>query len=457
MPRPRATIGSIGLPLFAGKISLDVNPRLRGKEAIKVYRQMAADEPAATAFLGACRTLLRTDLAVQPGADPRHAEHVERCLTEMRDSAAVKLRQLYSMIAYGYDIHEIVYRRRSDGTVGWADWALRRQESYERWEVDGKGQIVAWTQRPAPDYVLRTIPLAKALHVVANDDDGTPEGVSALRGMYRLWRFVSNFEWLLGVGLERGVGLPVFSRTDSGVSVTDAQLDELEDEMKAIRQNEVAGVLEPPGIKFRFEPMPGLTAESYLDAIQRFRVWMLATVLSDFIALGTQGGSYALSKDKTELFLMALNGYQDRVCEAINKAIVRLLRANGWPTEEPPTVTLPAVRKYDLSAVGTFAKALSDIGAFHPTAEDEAMFRRMADFVDVPQEELDELFEAEPPPALRREAVAMEPDDEAPDEVPEMEDDDAGEPGSAAAGDAGDDGAAAARRGAAGGRGRAAE
>lgn len=439
MPRPRATIGSIGLPLFAGKISLDVNPRLRGKEAIKVYRQMAADEPAATAFLGACRTLLRTDLAVTPGADPRHAEHVEMCLAEMRDSAAVKLRQLYSMIAYGYDIHEIVYRRRPDGTVGWADWALRRQESYERWEVDGKGQIVAWTQRPAPDYVLRTIPLAKALHVVANDDDGTPEGVSALRGMYRLWRFVSNFEWLLGVGLERGTGFPVFARTDAGLHVSEDDLKELEDQAKAIRQNEEAYVILPPGIGFSFAEMPGLTAESYLEAIQRFRVWMLATVLSDFIALGTQGGSYALGKDKTELFLLALNGYQDRAVEAINKAIVKLMQANIWPTDDPPTVTLPAVRKYDLSAVGSFAKAISDIGAFHVTPQDEAMFRRMADFIDVPQEELDDLFETGAPSPGRT-----------PADTPEMEGEDADPPGPAVEGDEDDDGAASPRGGAAG-------
>lgn len=451
MPRTRAEIGSTGLPIFSGYLSgLDPNKRLVGREKIKIYRDMAYNEPAAVAFLSACRHLLRTDYQVQPGGDTdpdkRAATFLEECLDDMRESAATQTRQLYSMIWAGYSYHELVYKRRSvgtskypDGRVGWAAWALRRQESQERWEYDvPRGRITGWTQRPAPTYDLRTIPITKAVHVVADDSEGSPEGTSLLRGMYKQWFFCQNVEILLGISLERfGTGIPVFEQTEDNTTQLDPDSREyglLEDTAASLRQNEEAYVILPRGFRFRFEPSPGLDTNAFLMAIQRYRLYMLQSALADFIMLGTEGGAYALGKDKSELFLLALTGMQERLLDALNRqAVARLIRYNrdtfGGALTALPKLTLPAVRRYDLEALAGFAQILHSIGAFHPTPEDEELFRKISDLSDIPYDQITQAFkqdaedeEGEPTPTGTPQSDdADEDDDGTPDEQPAIE------------------------------------
>lgn len=435
MPRTAAEIGRPGLPIFAGRISLDRNPRLRWPQAGRIYREMLDNEPAAGALWTAARTLLRTDVQVDAaGTDDRHkmaGECVEMCLADMRDSLDTKLKQQTSAMFYGFDIHEIVYKRRPDGMVGWADWGIRRQETLQQWGVDKKGRIDMFIQRPAPTYQLLTIPLKKCIHTIADDSDGSPEGRGALRPMYRYWYMVTQFELLAGIGLERGVGFPVFQRTETQppIQLTTEQEDELAAQAAAIRQNEQAYVLLPPGITFRFEPMPGVEASSYLAFIQNFRIWMLSTSLAEFIALGTgDTGSFALGKSKIDLFLKALTGFQNKLCDTINRqAIPQLMKYNGWgDLDEYPKISLPAVREYDLNMIANFAKTLHDIDSFHPTAEDEMWFRKISDLVDIPLEDLEDLHEedAAKAKAMQKQVAPADDDQEMDERVNGKEDED---------------------------------
>jgi hypothetical protein len=425
MPRTAAEIGRPGLPIFAGRISLDKNPRLRWPAAGKIYRDMLDNEPASAALWTAARTLLRTDIQVDAAGttdeSKRAGEHVEKSLKGMRDSLETKLKQQTSAMFYGFDIHEIVYKRDADGYVCWADWAIRRQETLERWEQDPKGRVNAFTQRPAPTYKLCTIPLKKCIHTIADDSDGSPEGRGALRPMYRYWYMVTQFELLAGIGLERGVGFPVFQRTETQppIQLTPEQEDDLAAQASAIRQNEQAYVLLPPGITFRFEPMPGVEANSYLAFIQNFRIWMLSTALAEFIALGTgDTGSFALGKSKIELFLKALTGFQDKLCDTINRqAIPQLMRYNGWgDLEEYPKISLPAVREYDLNMIANFAKTLHDMEAFHARPEDEEWFRKISDLADVDLADLVKLHDEDDAKAeaMRKQIVQQQNDDAPP-------------------------------------------
>jgi hypothetical protein len=396
MPRTAAELGATGLPLFAGRLSLETNTRLRWPAAGRIYRQMLNDEPACAALWTAVRTLLRTDLQVS-GDDQQQVELVESSLDDMRDSIAVKLRQMASAFFYGFDIHEIVYKRRADGLVGWADWAIRRQDTFERWETDKNGRVAFFVQRPAPTYKLIPIPLKKCIHTIADDSDGSPEGRGALRPIYRYWYMVTQFELLGGIGLERGVGFPVIKRTDNPpIQLTPEQEADIASRAEAIRQNEQAYIILPPGMDFTFAAMPGVEATSYLQFIQSYRTWMLSTALAEFIALGTSDtGSYALGKSKIDLFLKALTGFQDKLCDTLNRqAIPPLMRYNGRMDQETwPIVSLPAVREYDLDMLGNFAKTLNDIGAFHSQPADEEWFRKISDLVDIPLDELETIHE----------------------------------------------------------------
>lgn len=418
MARPKNDIGAIGLPLFAGRLSLDTNTRLRWPNAGRIFRVMMDDEPAVGALRTAVFALLRTDIQVQAGGpsklEQRMADHVTACLDTMAIPIGTALRQMASAYFYGFSINELVYRRNADGTVGWKQWGMRRQESFYRWETDPAGAITAFTQRPAPSYTLRTIPLTKCLHVLADDSEGSPEGRGILRSMYRYWYMTTQFELLFGIALERfGTGLPVFKRTDQTAALTVEQEDDLLAQAEALRQNEKAGLLLPWGFEFSFADSPGLDAKTYLDAIQAYRVWMLSTGLAEFIALGTgETGSRSLGQSKIDLFLKALTGLQDKLCEAINRqSIPPLMRANGW-TGAYPIVSLPPLKDYDLNAIANFIQTLANVQALHMTPDDEAWLRAVSDLPDLDLEAITALHEQGKEQAKKDEQiVAQEPDD----------------------------------------------
>jgi hypothetical protein len=390
----RAPIGAVGLPISGGWLRMDRNPKLNGAEAARTYREIRVSEPAASAFMNAALSLLRTDLQVVPGGskdgDKKAAEWLQQSLDGMRQPVATALRQMYSFLWAGWDVHEPVYRRDDAGRVAWADIQIRRQETLSRWlydDADG-GQVTGFVQRPAPDYRERPIPAERYIHLVSDETEGSPEGLSLYRGIYRSWRIVSNLEVLLGIALERfGTGVPVF---EVGEGVTMDAADELilQDAIASLRQNEEAGVITPAGVTFRFASSPGLAAGDYLETIRYLRLVMLSTMLADFLGLGTQsgGGAYALGQDKSELFLLALNTYQDRATEALNRQGVRRLfryPANRFPgMTAPPRLELPAVRRYDLNALGTFMTVLNNLGLITPSPADEAHLRRISDLLD---------------------------------------------------------------------------
>jgi hypothetical protein len=199
------------------------------------------------------------------------------------------------------------------------------------------------------------------------------------------------------------VGFPVFSRTDDPpVALTPEEQANLEAQAEAIRQHEQMYVLEPRGIRFRFEPIPGVDTNSYLAFIQRYNVWMLATALAEFVALGTgeSSGSRALGGNKIDLFLKSLTGFQDRITETISRqAIQQLCRYNGWRSGQNgvtdyPRVSLPAVKEYDLGKLGSFVQILANIGAFHAAPEDEEYFRAIGDLHDADIEEIRKMHAA---------------------------------------------------------------
>jgi hypothetical protein len=390
-------IGAVGLPIYAGYLRLDPNPysQLYGRDAIRVYRDMRYNEPAAAAFLNVTTALLPTEPDVIPGgatdADQRAAEHIRQCLADLSPSFATTIRQMASILWAGWDIHEIVYKRTRQGFIGWQGFELRRQDSIQRWQMAASsGTISGWEQRPAPDFVLRTIPAERYIHIVADDSEGSPEGLSPLRGMYRHWYMTKQLELLMGISFERfGTGLPVFE-IDEGVVLTERDQALLQDALLQLRQNEYAGAIMPAGVRFRFADSPGLDVENYIEIIRYLRLVMLSVLLADFIGLGTQqgGGAYALGKDKSELFLLSLNGTIQRITDAITEqAVTRLLRLPALrqqfgPLTAMPRVTLPPIKRYDLEQLSGFVKVLTRIGSFTPTIDDEIFFRKIGDLLD---------------------------------------------------------------------------
>ena len=94
--------------------------------------------------------------------------------------------------------------------------------------------------------------------------------------------------------------------------------------------------------------------------INRYQHDIARSVLSEFILLGTSGGSYALSKSNTDLFLRALESYIQAIVDVLNKQLVeRLWQLNGLNYYFMPTITAGDVAPHYLREIAAFLRNLN--------------------------------------------------------------------------------------------------
>jgi hypothetical protein len=94
--------------------------------------------------------------------------------------------------------------------------------------------------------------------------------------------------------------------------------------------------------------------------VKRYQHDIARSVLSEFLLLGSQGGSYALSKSKTDLFLRALESYIQAIVDVLNKQLVeRLWQLNGLNYDLMPQIVAGDVAPHDLRELSSFLRNLN--------------------------------------------------------------------------------------------------
>ena len=397
----RKEIGRIGQKRFEGTFYEEFLPELRGKRGMDTYREMAENDDTIGAILFAVEMLIRqASWTVEPAgdtpADKEAAEFVESCMHDMQDTWTDTISEILSFLTYGWSFHEIVYKRRmgktknpltkskyDDGLIGWRKLPIRAQETLYQWEYDNNDNLIGMTQMPPPDYGLITIPIEKAMIFRTKSRKGNPEGRSILRNAYRSWYFKRRIQEYEGIGIERDLaGLPVFTAPEN-VPVWDDDPDmialrsSMEDMVRKIRIDEVAGIVKPFGFEFELLSSGGNKQFDTNAIIQRYDTGIAMTVLADFIFLGHQQvGRFALSSDKTELFAMAIGAYLDIICETFNsQGIPPLIDINGSHFEgitDYPKLTHGDIETVDIQKLAAYIKDMAGVGILIPddTLED---------------------------------------------------------------------------------------
>jgi hypothetical protein len=97
--------------------------------------------------------------------------------------------------------------------------------------------------------------------------------------------------------------------------------------------------------------------------VRRYQTDIARSVLSEFLLLGNSGGSYALSKSKTDLFLRALESYIQAIVDVLNKQLVeRLWELNGLDYKLMPKIVAGDVAEYELRELGAYLRNLNGAG-----------------------------------------------------------------------------------------------
>ena len=419
-------LGQTGLKRFGGVITEEFLTTLMGQRAAEVYREMSTNDPVVSGMLHVVDMMIRqSEWTVEPGDGPRSeeaAEFIEEAMHDMADSWEDTISEVLSMLVYGYSLHEIVYKKRQgeqllavdengqivstpdskfkDGKIGWHRLAVRAQDTIISWAIDGQsGEILgAWQQAP-PNFKLTFIPMEKGLLFRTLSHKNNPEGKSILRGAYRPWYFKKRIEEIEAIGIERDLaGLPVLTDppeyfSSSATAEQKAVFEELKQIVTNIRRDEQEGVLLPmaydpdtktPLFELKLLSTGGSRQFDTDTIINRYDQRITLAALADFLLVGHQNvGSFALHDDKTNLFGVATGAWLDTIAATLNRtAVPRLLRLNGFPTEDPPKIVHGDIESPDLNKMATYLQTLSGIGM--PLFPDDTLEQHLRDLAHLP-------------------------------------------------------------------------
>lgn len=390
-------VGVSGLTHQQGIVREEYLRELQGGRWRKILKAMIDNDPIVGAMLFAIEMMIRkVPWQVKAAGDSAQqradADFVQNCFDDMEFTWADTLAELLSFIPWGWSFMEIVYKERPDGKVGWRKWAIRGQDTLESWQFGAGGSIIAMNQRDPNLNKLLTIPMEKALLFRSSMRKNNPEGVSSLRRAYRPWYLKQNIENVEGIGIERDLaGMPVM-RIPGKIIQDDGNIyDSYKDIVTNIRNDEQAGVVLPSDRDERGNLYYDLSLLSTggqrsfetSGIIERYSRQIAMTLLADFILIGHERqGSFALSADKTDLFVAALGGWLDSVAEVINRhGIVKLLALNGLSTkdEDKPRLVHADPARVDLEELGQFVVRMAGSGFdLFADPEVEAYLRQQA-------------------------------------------------------------------------------
>ena len=378
-------IGELGVP--RGKASLwddqDFLPQLRGKQAIRHYREMSDNDATIGAILFGIEMLIRqVDWPVVPGGetpqDDEAAAFLASCKEDMSHSWEDFIASVLTFLPYGWSFFEKVFKIRDedssrfpDGLVGWRKLAYQPQETLWDWKQDTHGGVEAfrWTAGGEKGEV----PIEKGLHFRTTSARG-PNGRSVLRNAFRAYQFKKRLEELAVIGVDRDLnGLPIAKIPADAILDNDTFNQEARKVVTRIKRDEQWGVVWPleyddngnPMYEFDVLRADGSTSiAATKDLITQLSQSISDVVLAGFIHLGRDAvGSRALAEPKQQLFQKALQGWVDGIAEVLNRhAVPQLMGLNGFNVEVLPKFVPEEVEDTALSDLGTFMQSTAQAG-----------------------------------------------------------------------------------------------
>jgi len=396
-------LGVAGDNTYNGQIRADeFLPELRGKKAIRKYREMRDNDSTIGAVMYATEQVLRdVELKVVAANDSaeaqREKEFVESVLDDMDHTLDDHIAEALSSLSYGFAWFEVVYKRRagpqfrdykkyskySDGRIGIRKLASRAPWTVSKFDVDQKsGDVLGLYQEGSQFGKSHYIPATKSLYYKTTAINGDPSGRSILRNAYTSYEYLNNLQSIEAIAVERELaGIPVaripseYLSSDATASQSAIRAD-LQTILRDVKFNEQGYIILPSDTYPDKDGSPTnvrlmdieLMASSGTRNIQidpiinRYQHDIARSVLSEFLLLGahSSGGSYALSKSKTDLFLRALESYISAITDVLNKQLVeRLWQLNGLSYDTMPYIKAGDVAPHDLREIAAFLRNLN--------------------------------------------------------------------------------------------------
>jgi len=414
----KSTLGVAGDNTHHGQIRADeFLPELRGKKAIRKYREMRDNDSTVGAVMYSVEQILRdVDLHVKPVDDSdaakAEADFVKSVLDDMDHTLDDHISEALSYLSYGFGWFEVIYKRRvgptersdkknskyTDGRLGVKKIASRAPWTISKFDVNQKtGDVLGIEQEVGFMNGRNYIPLNKSIYYRTTSLNGDPSGRSILRNAYTSYEYLNNLQAIEAIAVERELaGIPVaripaeYLSGDASVAQS-GFVNNLQQILRDVKFNEQGYIILPSDTYPDKDGAPTSTrlvdielmasnGKRNIDInpiVSRYQHDIARSVLSEFLLLGSSGGSYALSKSKTDLFLRALESYIQAIVDVLNKQLVeRLWQLNGLDYDLMPTIEAGDVAPHDLREIASFLRNLNGAGidvSSHPEVISDLM------------------------------------------------------------------------------------
>jgi hypothetical protein len=398
-PNSKVEIGFAGKNTYTGDIRADeFLPQLRGKRAIKAYREMRDNSSIIGAILYTIEQVLRdVEIKIIPADDSdnakREADFVREVLDDMDHSLDNHVAEALSFLSYGFAWFEVVYKVRAgynptnpkkdskytDGRLGVRKLSIRAPWTIDKFEVDqDTGDVIGIRQEFALKKRPEVIPTNKSIYYRTTSLNNDPSGRSILRNAYEDYTYLKNLKSIESIAVERELhGVPVGRMPAEYLSTeaTDEQAAlrrQFETALRDLKRNEQGYILLPSDLYSDSEGKP--TNQRLMDVelitsngsrsididpiIKRYEHSIARSIAAEFMMLGAEGGgSYALSKSKMDVALRTMESYIAEIVDTLNKQLVEpLWKLNGLPFETMPKLKAGDVAPHDLREIAALLR-----------------------------------------------------------------------------------------------------
>lgn len=296
------------------------------------------------------------------------------------------IRQILLMLPYGSMVFEVVYKLTDDGKIGWRKWAPRLPKTIQRWNVDKNGELESIEQSTYKNGIYQTviIPAEKLMVFVHRREGDNYRGTSILRQAYKHWFFRDKYYKIDAVATERaGIGIPKIKLPDG---FTDDDYENAKKVGENLRGHEKAYVIYKDGWEVEMMDMKSGTNKSAKEMLEHHTREILKSVLVQFIDLGSSNtGSYALAKDQSKLFLIALDAIGKQIEDVVNQEIKKLVDYN-WNVEDYPKLTHSDLGIKDVEELSNAIQKLSLAGVITSDPHLEDYMRKVLKLPEKPEE-----------------------------------------------------------------------
>jgi hypothetical protein len=403
----------------------DLQPELRGKRAIRKFREMRDNDATIGAALYAVEQMLRdVPIKITPADDSEEAqeeaEFVESVLEDMDHTLDDHISEALSFLTFGFATFEVVYKRRvgpyernlkkrskfTDNRIGIRKIAPRAQWTINRFEVDQQsGDLYGFYQDVASGFGSNYIPMRKAILYRTTTINGDPSGRSILRNAYSAYERLNAIQQYEAIGIERELAgiphaeVPAEYLSADATEAQQAVLNQLKEILRDLKFNEQGFLITPsdtyPGkdgeptnqklVSVKLISAEGTRNIDIDPVVKRYQHDIARSVLAEFIMLGGgTNGSYALSKSKSDIFLRALESYINTIVDVLNKQLVEpLWRINGLDFKYMPKITAGDVAPHDLKEMGAYLRNLN--GANITIADDIDIVNALMEIAELPK------------------------------------------------------------------------